>query len=746
MEKKNLRIVIAFLCLALMLIPAACAGTRKTTAEDTEVSLRPDCVYVCTGYEKIAWESESRRVLACAGDMVYSVDEVFYYEGQRIAEAEIWELVEDYDRLAVKGIIFCQTVEGKTLSQERVVCETEGHIRGAATAGDGDIILSVEDAKTYLGIKEGYCLMKIGSDGKVLFKAEQEFGYAPSVLTVDREGNAFTSSQNSVYCFNRKGKCIRTMDFNNTVTDICADGKGGVYVSCAGVRVPIVRMRGGKEEPVNEKVGLNKFARTVTGQLLARNNTKAYLYSEKDDVWQELLVFSNMDLLADDILEWWMGEKERIHLIVKGDNGLGEYLVTAEQRSEEAIITKEVLTIGTWGYSEELTRAIVGFNRINEQYRIEIMDYSEKLSEYDTGGGVAAITDRIKLELISGKGPDLLSLNVIDIGLIAEKGMMEDLGPYLENSDKLSREDFFDELLKSATFGGKLAYLPDSFGIRTMVGKRSILGEKEAWTLEDVILLTEKYPQALLLAPNVRARENSAEKVVKTMFWLNQEQFFGPRDGKDFFDAKAFAVMLNKAKEVYGAKELSGSDLQAAYRNGEVLLADIYISSFWDLSSRQSEFFGREPMQVTGYPTGGEKSGHIITPQGGYGIMSFCKNKEAAWEFLEYLMMREPESLFAFSSRPVCFEKQMDTMLGYVKRESTEEDVKSFEDNLQLLRKIVQNAVGTYCLADEEILNMIYEEARQFYLGDKTAEAATNAICNRVKLYLDENEIGNRSH
>lgn len=744
MEKKTLRIVIAFLCLALMLIPAACAGTSKTTAEDTEVSLQPDCVYVCTGYEKIAWESGSRRVLACAGDMVYSVDDVFCYEGKRIEEAEIRELVEDYDQLAVKGIIFCQTVEGTALSQERIVCETEGYIRGAATAGDGDIILSVEDAKTYLGIKEGYCLTKIGSDGKVLFKAEQEFGYAPGVLTVDGEGNIFASSQKSVYCFNRKGKCIRTMDFNNTVIDICADGKGGVYVSCAGV--PVVRMRGGKEEPVNEKVGLSKFARTVTGQLLAHNNTKAYLYSEKDDAWQELLDFLNMDLLSDDILEWWMGEKESIHLIVKGDNGLGEYLVTAEQRSEEEIITKEVLTIGTWGYSEELTRAVVGFNRINEQYRIEIMDYSEKLSEYDTGGGAAAITDRIKLELLSGKGPDLLSLSVIDIGLIAEKGMMEDLGPYLENSDKLSREDFFDELLKSATFGGKLAYLPDSFEIRTIVGKRSILGEKEAWTLEDIILLTEEHPQALLLAPNVRAKEDSAEKVIKTMFLLNQEQFFCTRDGKDFFDAKAFAVMLNKAKEVYDAKELSGSDLQAAYRNGEVLLADTYICSFSDLSSRQSEFFGREPMQVTGYPTAGEKSGHIIAPQGGYGIMSFCKNKKAAWEFLEYLTMRGPESLFTFSSRPDCFEKQMDTMLGYIKRESTDDDVKAYEDNLQLLRKIVQNAVGTYCLADEEILNMIYEEARQFYLGEKTAETVTDAICDRVKLYLNENEIGNRSH
>lgn len=737
------RNLLAVLLLACALLLTACVEEGDRWSESAE-PLAYDGRFIGKGYVRMSSEDIPGESLVCSGDCVYSVQSKFFYEGKGIERESIWDQVEDYDQFEVRTIIWEQIIEGTEFSKAKQVTETIGYSVGAAVGGNGDIWLLLATSGTCLGIEDEKTLVRIGREGKEVFRRSLDADIQPLKLAVDGKGNAAVLSSDGLYFFNPKGRSAGNMKPSGQSLDLCGDRKEGFYlIGFGGDGTALKKILDGKEELITaEYYNFYELRQADAGNILVRNESKVFLYSTADNSWRELFSWTDADVYPGDIAGWWMDAQGKIRCVVQGDNDTEKFLVTLEQSSGEEE-EKEILKLGVWNASDDQMRKVVGFNRENNRYRVIIVDYGDKISGHSTQEDVSAANERLKLDLSSGNSLDLISTSVTDIGVLAEEGMIEDLGPYLDKSRVLSREDYFDEVLLSAAKDGILTYLPDSFTISTVLGKASFLGERKYWTVEEMLRLAEEYPGAYLFPPNDRGRNSGMPaKVLNAALLRNPDYFTEAENGMSGHGSETLVKLLERAKEEdENSGNISYADLEEACRGDEVLVLEAGITDFTDLTYYHRTYFGKERIQAIGYPVEEGNQGHVIRPRGGVCMLSSSTKKEAAWAFLEYCSAHADEkNPHQFPVKRKSYERQMKDTLEYFEMQFEKGEINySISEDLALLEEILQSSIGDYSLMEDEVLKIVHEEAQSFYSGSKTAESAVEIIQSRVNLYISEN-------
>lgn len=141
----------------------------------------------------------------------------------------------------------------------------------------------------------------------------------------------------------------------------------------------------------------------------------------------------------------------------------------------------EVATLTLASYGNRNLPVISTFNESQDRYYVELVDYSQ-------GGSVsrtAALT-RLNAELASGDGPDLLYLwNLqMDAAEYGPKGFLEDLYPYIDKDEDISRDDLVPSLLSAYETDGHLYGTISEFSVITMFGPESVLESIENWDFQ----------------------------------------------------------------------------------------------------------------------------------------------------------------------------------------------------------------------------------------------------------------------
>ena len=447
-----------------------------------------------------------------------------------------------------------------------------------------------------------------------------------------------------------------------------------------------------------------------------------------------------MDVFSGDVLEWWMGEEDRIYLIIREGKDEGEYLLTAERRPKSEVPQKEIIRLGTNGNSEEIQRAVVSFNRSNEKYRVEITNYAGMLGSYSDSSDYQAVEERFLLDLTSGKSLDLVFTDLLSAYDISPDGLLENLTPYLERSNLLNAEDFFPEILQAATYHGDLTYLSNSFHITTLLCKTSLEGVNQGeWTVDSLIELAGKNPNAYLFQPlqgnNKIVGELNARNVIGNVLMINGGNLFGG----ETFDKKGFVKLLDKAKKAYDTGN-QGILIREALDEKKLLFVNADIWEFHDLSRCFTEDFARKDMMAIGYPTEYGQGKSVMEPCKGIGILVSSEYKEAAWAFIEfYIPYSDETNRDRLSTRKSIFEEDLRRAYQYAEQDLEIDDMNYMEEKaLELLEDMIENAVGSNQKTDPKILDIIHEEAMTFYSDRKTAEEVVDIVAKRVRLYSSE--------
>lgn len=759
-------------CMAFAL--AGCMGAMAACGSDSgRVDPVKEWVYVP---EFVTIEDESMRYY----DMRYSGGALYY-------SSYSWDEETGVGREALYRY---STTDGK--SSEVILDwgeeQENNNLDEMVFAADGSMCAVVRsysyDEVTQSGSSR-YKLVKFGADGKLVFlhdvtetlekESQNDWIYIRGIA-LDGLGHIYLAGESGVFLFDGDGSYKGIVSAGNGMNDhmrsIGAGRDGKVYVSIYSYGENGVSYELAEIDYDNRKTG-DSYANFPSGNgsegltpgaeagtFIVNDGSTLYEYSLETQEKTALFDWLDSDINGSSVQSVGVMEDGRILAVIydwddRENSGIA-YL-TKTKGSE--VTQKETILIGTLYNARALQAAAVNFNRNSDKYRITIKQYMDDSANY-MDAYQDAITNMNNDLTSRANCPDIIDLTGLNISQLASKGLLEDLGKYLDKSEALKREDFVESVLNGYTYDDILTCIPTSFELSTIIGKASDVGEKQGWTLQELIAYADQHP-------NARLFDNATKNEI--MYYLlayNEDIFIDWSKGKCNFDSEEFKSVLAFANRF--PTDYSGEDRQTStpvkIQRGEVLLDTASLYNF-DEIQMYYEIFGGD-ITCKGLPAEDGSIGTALAASGLYGISTKATRKEGAWEFLEsYLQQDNDRYSFGFPSRkskldemakeavtikywtdengdPVLDENGEPIEMGgggsigwgdwsYTYRKATQEEVDLV---LQLINQAKPVSLGI-----TQILEMINEDAAGYFEGQKSVDEVVKVIQNRVQLYVDVN-------
>lgn len=417
---------------------------------------------------------------------------------------------------------------------------------------------------------------------------------------------------------------------------------------------------------------------------------------------------------------------------------------------------RKVLTaVVTWPSRSTLER-INAFNEKSRTYFVEIKEYEQE----EAGGSNEDLQTRLTLDILSGKGPDLVIWDgAFYSPLIASEKLMENLYDFMEADEDFRRSDYYENILQAFETDGKLYTLPTSFSVETVCGKAEEIGVgrgvTESWEMGEMIQAFAHSPHAEWLTLN-----HSKELAFFTVCSGCLENFVDWNSGECCFDTPAFVELLEWS-DTFPDQLVLAPDFSyhETLRSGKVFWEPVIMASPWNVAGQRIQF-GDADILWPGYPVAdGEKDlgGGVARPYGE--CFSICRNsgnQEGAWEFIKtYLTVdAQRETTGIPLLRSVSEERIQEALtpeyrlVDGIKQETGRYTVVAegeasvelsciTEEDAETYRALVENTYRSYG-NDSGIMEIIMEEAGAYFEKGKDAAEVASVIQNRVSIYINE--------
>lgn len=607
-------------------------------------------------------------------------------------------------------------------------------------------------------------LVKYDNNGNAIFEedlktmlTDENNGYISS-LVICEDGRILVSSYDAIYVLKENGKLQTTIRTGNRqLNDMFVTEDGKVFCllyNSINKKMELAELDIKKkclgEAYQNLPEGILRVSGGATGKLLVMNNS--YLYEYDLTTGQAVPVVSWMDcyLNSNGINHFSMLEDGNILLIYGEPSSDTKELVKLTKTKASELPQKEQLVLASFydtNQDPNLQKAIMEFNRTNSQYRIVFKSYMDQSSQRTENSIQDAIT-RMHADLMSDNPPDIIDLSYGNMGDLERAGILEDLGPYLEKSQVIKKEDFVPSVLQAYNYKGKQITIPESFRLNTLIGKAALVGHTPGWTLEEMMQLAEQYPEAKLL--ELMTPELNLEMCLQ----YNSSFFVDYESGTCSFDSPEFIRVLEFARKFEGYPT---GNLPMQFQQNKVLLSSLSIYSVEEYQKYQMMF--EEPTVCVGYPMVDGSNGVFIEAAEMYGITAKSEHKAGAWAFIEKQLsyqgvsgdytwgfpsrIDELEEVFKEAQRPEYKEDENGQLQEVPKATVTFEDWETeiygaSAEQIEELRVLMEEAKPVN-RNNAEILNIITEEAQGYFVGQKSAEDVAKIIQSRVSIFVSEN-------
>lgn len=659
------------------------------------------------------------------------------------------------------------------------------NINGIAVAQDGSIYALVY---AYSESPSGdytseYFLSKFDAEGNQLFyrsmadqlNEDPENSYVRS-LVVDSQNRLYITSNSLVWLYDDEGNYQGTVRPDSSaggwINSIGCGKDGKVYVcsysydgTSSGYVLTEIDFDNKKAGETYSDFPGNGNSNLIPGiekDFLAHNGSTVYEYDLSTQTKEVLFDWLDSDINGNYVSCFSALEDGRI-LAVYSDwetNDRGLALLTKTKGSEVA--QKETITIGTLYGGSDLQSAAVNFNKNSDKYHVTIKQYID----YDNWSETSwsdAITN-LNNDLTSSNCPDIIAMYGLNTEQLVAKGVFEDLGGYLDQSSLLNRSDFLENVIEAYTFDGVLVSIPSTFVLQTVVGRASDVGTEMGWTIDELIAYADAHPDAQLFDNTTRST------LMQYLMIYNEDAFVDWSTGECSFDSDQFKKLLEFVKRFPDEVNWSEDDLStpSKIQNGEVLLDTAYIYDF-DSIQMYYEIFEGAPVCI-GYPTVDGSAGCMLASGDSYAITAKSTQKDGAWEFIESILTKEDNGYY-WNGFPT-MKSKLDTMLAdaikveYYTDENGEllldengdpiimnsgggvtyQDGWSYtyhiptQEEADIILALIDVAKPVSFNFEDEILNIINEEAEAFYLGQKSVDEVAGIIQSRIKIYVSENQ------
>ena len=453
-----------------------------------------------------------------------------------------------------------------------------------------------------------------------------------------------------------------------------------------------------------------------------------YGYNFSTENIQKLLTFSDSGLGSSGVV-YEAGEGK---LIYTGQNGVAPtpplQLKPVEITDENMRLTMATLVPLTFG---GLKDAVLAWNQAHPECPIEVKDYSA----YTTGENPNGAQQQLMLDIAAGNIPDLYNMTddfgeILNASLLARRGLLEDLYPYIDSDPELSRDDFFSGPLSALEINGGLYQLVPGFTLVTTMAAAQDVGAPENWTYEDLERIVAESDYYQYLFSN---SDYSRDEWLEVMAMSSGKKLIDWSAGQCSFDSAYFIHLLELAAAWPEKTDTGGGNVATIIQNSHALLYITFARGMINAAAAPLAY-GEDNFVFVGLP----EIGGVLSPEMSLGMSAQSFYKEQCWQFLrEFLLQDCP---YTFSGIPLRRDGARQELLDEV--ESWKNDPIEHPGREQAMEDLItamENA-GSLYQKDTQLWSIIQEEANKLYAGRTTAEETAKAIQSRASIYLAEQQ------
>ena len=651
-------------------------------------------------------------------------------------------------------------------------------------------------------------LMHVAADGSTIANVdlsvtddgtdeEDGMGSNISSFAVDAAGNLYVTDYSYIYVLDAEGKLLFKIDDSQYSGSLCRlqpDQVGILWYNYATGTAESTDENGQFFIPVDletktwgEKIKMpaniwNVYPGDDAYDFYYRNNDNIYGYTFASDTKDKLVDWMACDVDTSNMSDSGMLSDGRVVGMTQdwSSDTTAYQLIVLHRIDASEVKEKTVLTLACMGLDWSLRSKIVEYNKSNDQYRIQVVDYSEYATDDDYNAGITKLTT----EIISGSVPDLFLTSNLPIDKYAAKGVVADLYTFMDGGSGLSRDYFVPQVLKAIEKEGKLYELPTKFSVETAYALSSIVDQYDTWNVAAV----QDAMAQLQEGATVFSTGWTKSSVLNNCLTRNLAAFVDWTTGKCTFDSEAFQQLLAFCNSF---PDDSSSDDGIAY-SSEAATVDTMDDPVWEsdatriLSGKQlmatTSFYGfedyiyniypvKDKVTFVGYPSESGEPGNSFYIQCPMAISSVTKYPDAAWDFVSTMIRQtneDAESMYAFPISQEAFDKKMTAVMTEQYQldengeqvdwdedgepdkmsigsyevvengESTWQEVYALtQEDIDQILSVINSATGIVDY-DDEILSIVSDEVSAYFAGDKDVQTTANMIQSRVNLYVQE--------
>lgn len=803
MKIKLKSIIALLLALAMALSLAACGNKDdggKTPGGDKTETETPEYVYAAE-YKELGTSERNMNVQAYTDDGFYAT--VYEKVGQDIPEGATVEYEGQYDiyqnRLYFVSFDGKQTlVEGyepiesaKNEDENIKDFNSSSDLSRLLINSDGNLVVVENVYSSYYNGPDGveqwsdqyyqyykweqvYYLRVLDANGNELSRAQIEVpegSYLNAYSSIlDSEGNLLTSDDTSIRAFAPDGTEAYTVECGDYVDTFASlrDGRAAVTIwGENGMQLKLIDL---ESKSLGEAVQLPRNVyNLVSGSgdydLYYIDGLNFYGYNMETQQEELLLNWIDCDVNSNNIGAITVSEDGRITGISNtwDDNyeNVTTELVTLTKVPYDSVPHKETLTMGVIYLDYRIQNKIIDFNRKNDKYRIEVLDYSQYNTDDDYQAGLTKLTT----EIMAGNVPDILALSQLPYDQLASKGLLEDLYPYIEADGEYTKEDFFPNVMAALEVDGKLYQVCPSFSIQAVTGASSVVGDTPGWTYEEFNAALASMPEGCDAFDVYTIKDTILQAGVsmdmdKYVDWTTGQCSF---DSQDFIELLKFTDNFPETFDYETYDWSSEDDTYTRISSGKQMLLGSYIYDFTDIMYYDAYFGGAST--YIGYPNLSGEPGNMLSLDRGYAMSASCANKDAAWEFLRIILSEEyQKGIYGLPTNINVYQEKLKEAMTPEYEKDAEGNYVLDEDGNKI--EISQGGYGfangevieIYAVTQEQadklwdlittttkvmdgnssILEIVYEQAKAYYAGQKSAEEVAKLIQSKANIYVNE--------
>jgi len=387
--------------------------------------------------------------------------------------------------------------------------------------------------------------------------------------------------------------------------------------------------------------------------------------------------------------------------------------------------------------------------------------------------------NQINTELMSGRGPDILSLDILPFHRYARAGQLVNLFDFMENDPDFDINDYRPSIINSLVTEGELFKFPISINFRYLAFDSSLLTgvqreallENDAFTFQEIFDIARPAFESASEGGNPHMMLNRPYFLLfNLMFDLYQGHFIDIQNRRANFTDGVFAEMLNQIRNFRDAGYIP-SDWESNV--GMIGSAQENTERFFYKVNESLQLFNEfnrdDPERLAMDFGGGISDGDLVAGLlsnsfgqvpftlgdriGGaaFGINANSTNQALAWEFIKFLssyalmeVLQTPggiplhigalESTTKLWAANRFFTFTEDRGTGF---ELTSAQQARFDTYMETV-ELFMGMFNTFNVTDSIIREMVSDAVRDYFNGDIGADDLANRLQSSITLVLNE--------